>query len=119
MWVLILHGINVPHDKGSGHTRLYSLFKALQIDPEYCAGLLVYKQASRSFTRVQKLMYMSGLHVRCSLCEDIGCLDHEFLNLENFCYREGFTIRELLHLGTMQYNHPIELLEIQIKLPKT
>ena len=75
----ILLAINALHNKGFGHMRLYCFCRALQMGCEYCASL---QTSILSITRCS--CTSATLCVKFHLCEFVDCLDHEFLNRENF-----------------------------------
>ena len=69
---------SLPHE-----TTVSSLSIAtLQMDHEYCVSL---QTSILSITGVQTFMYTHKLCMKCHSHEFFDCLDHKFLNWENFC----------------------------------
>ena len=68
----ILQVIDALLDKRFGQMRLFSMYTATPNES--------------SITGVQMLMYTCKLCVKSHSCEFFDCLDHEFLNWENFNY---------------------------------
>ena len=60
----------------------------LQTDHEYCTSLQI---SISSVTGIQTLMYTCKRCVKSHSHEFFDCLDHEFLNQENFCWSYALT----------------------------